>query len=250
MTRRTLDILSQCQRMLEKYRQLLDESLRKGDRQDDPQAVMLLRTFDFGIRTAKAVEVLLESDGQNGMFVCTLCRAFFEAAVRVLWASRTLPNADNPWVLLQKHWATEDLKWADDAKEFPELAEHAECIRKCRQEVLDRADGKRVTLSIMKMLRDIQQADIAEELREAGRKDAEFAYANVYRLLCQPAHGHLVAIGNTKSGAFLIHARIGFAMATSWLLQACCHVGVADPKAEIEAITKLIIDILKKEQNG
>ena len=101
----------------------------------------------------------------------------------------------------------------------------------------------------MQMLRDIEQADVAEEITGAGRRDAEFAYANVYRLLCQPAHGHPVAIGNEKADAWLRHATFGFTMATSFALQACCHVGAADPKAEIEGVAKQMMDILREEQN-
>ncbi len=250
MIAKYVTIIDQCCELLIRYQKLLSDALAKGGQQDDPPAVMLLRTLDFGLRTGRGMKLLVLADPANALLACSLLRGFFESAVRVLWASRTLPSADNPWSLLQKHWATEDLKWAEDAKHFPSLAEHAECIRKCRQEVLDRTDGEKLRLQIMQMLRDIQEADVAEELMDVGCRDAEFAYGNVYRLLCQPAHGHPVAIGNQKTDAWVRRASVGFVMATSWALQACCHVAAKDPKAEIDGVTKQLIDLLLEDANG
>ncbi len=249
MSNRPIEILDNCCKLLSEYQTILTDALRKGNQQCDPQAVMILRTFDFGLRTGQSMKLLIKADATNALFACTLCRAFFEAAVRMLWASRTLPNNTNPWECLQKHWATVDLKWTDEAKGFPELVEYAETIRQCRQEILDRTDGKRMSLSIPKCLYDIQQADVMENLREAGKQDAEFAYTNVYRLFCRPAHGHIVEIGNQNTDSSLTLAYNGFARATSWLLQACCHIVVEDTKAEIERIVKLITGILKRNHD-
>ncbi len=107
-----------------------------------------------------------------------------------------------------------------------------------------------MTLSILHMLRDIQQADIIEELRGADRRDTEYHYTNVYRLLCQPAHGHPVAIANQKAETFLVQACFGFAISTSWLIQACCHVSTTDAKSKIDEALKQIAAILRQKQVG
>jgi hypothetical protein len=112
MSDKIVAILKECEARLVEHRQLLQEALEKGGQQNEPPAVMIIRAMDFGLQTIKAVDLLVAADVSNSLFACTLARAFFEAAVRVLWASRTLPGQQHPWVRLQVYWANEDLKWA------------------------------------------------------------------------------------------------------------------------------------------
>ena len=48
-------IVEECRVRLCKHRELLHHALEKGGQQDDPPAVMLMRTVDFGLQTMKAL---------------------------------------------------------------------------------------------------------------------------------------------------------------------------------------------------
>ncbi len=239
-------ILKECEARLLEHRQLLQEALEKGGQQDDPPAVMIIRTMDFGLQTIKAVDLLVKTDISNSLLACTLTRAFFEAAVRVLWACRTLPGSQHPWIRLQVYWATEDLKWAKSAKNAPELAEHAESIRMAREEVRNRTDSKGEAVTpapnIRDMLGEIEKANVARGLG-TGRLSADYLYTNLYRILSEPAHGHPGALGKKKPDTFLPHARIGLVVASGYLLEASCHVGTTDPQKEIAALAARIAKI-------
>lgn len=241
---RISDSLDECRKLLEEYRALLMDCLHKGDQEDDPGALMLTGGFDFGIRTLGGMVVLIEADEDNVLLACTLCRPFFETAVRLLWAART----HNGWQRLQVHWANEDVKWAREAEQIPSVAEHAKTIRTAREKVLSRTDedGNRVEPppNMQQMLREIEVHDVGQGLRKECDGAAESAYTNVYRILCQAAHGHMVAIG--RPGSFRRHARCGALMATSALLQACCHVVAGDAKREIEAAGQRVMAILEE----
>ena len=132
-------IVEECRVRLCKHRELLHHALEKGGQQDDPPAVMLMRTVDFGLQTMKALELLTADGDCNALAACAATRAFFEAATRILWAS-TSPESQNPWVRLQVYWAVEDLKWANAANAFKDLKSHAEVIRVAREDVRNRED--------------------------------------------------------------------------------------------------------------
>ena len=155
---RLVAILNECEDRLEEHRVLLKDALEKGGQQDEPQATMLMRIMEFGLQTIKAVHLLVTTDVSNALLACTLTRAFFEAAVRILWASRSLPGAQNLWARLQAYWIREDLKWANAARSSSELSNHAETIRKDRQKAL-RDVAIEPAQGIYDMLRGIEKAN-------------------------------------------------------------------------------------------
>lgn len=242
MTSRTTS-MEQCRQLLQDYRDILDRCLRKSGQHDDAQAIMLLRGFEFGLRTVQGMDVLTAADEDNALLACTLCRPFYETAVRLLWASRT----HNGWQRLQAHWAKEDVKWAREAERIPSVAEHAKRIREAREDVLHRTDGYGNSFgplpNMRQMLREITEHDVADGLLTEGDGVAEFDYTNFYRILCQAAHGHMVAIGRPCS--FRRHARCGALMAAWALLQACCHVAAGDLESEIKVAGKRVMRILQ-----
>lgn len=128
----TVGSLSHCRSLLKEYRDILDDCLRKGNQQDDPQALMLIRGFDFGIRTVQGMATLIEADQDNVLLACMLCRPFYETAVRLLWAARM----HNGWQRLQVHWAKQDLTWAREAEQMPSMTGHAKTIQARREEAL------------------------------------------------------------------------------------------------------------------
>jgi hypothetical protein len=250
MSDKLLTILKECEARLAEHRQLLQEALKQGDQQDEPQAVMLMRTVDFGLQTIKAVDLLVGDDASNVLAACAATRAFFEAALRILWAARSLPDAQNPWARLQVYWAVEDLKWANAASDFEGMKDHAEVIRGGRQEVRDRqdAEGKPIQSAppIIEMLREIKEANHLQGLGTEGGLDRDYIYTNVYRMLCRAAHGHPEALQADKSITYLRFARVGLVLAASYLLEASCHVRTADPKTEIEALAARIVTIAEE----
>ncbi len=240
-------ILEEYRARIAEHRQLLHHALEKGGQQREPQAVMLMRTVEFGLQTMNAVELLTADDASQAVAACAATRAFFEAAVRALWATRSSPDSQNPWARLQVYWALEDLKWANAASDFKELEDHADIVRAARQEVRDRrdAEGKPIQTAppIIEMLREIDEANRAQGLGTEGCLERDYVYTNIYRLLSQGAHGHPLALRTEKNDWYLRHARIGLVMAASYLLEASCHVGATDPKGEIEALATRILGI-------
>ncbi len=206
---------------------------------------MLRRAFNFGRRTIGAIQVLLQAGHENALFACILCRPCYEAALRVLWASRT-PEG---WQRLQSYYADQDRKWAQEAQNIPSVSVIARKTLANSQEILKRThdNGKKFppAPNIEQTLREIEQQDVQQNLREADSTSAAFDYTNVYRFLSQAVHGHMSVIGQMKSSAFLRHATMTPVMVTSLLLQACCHIATCDPKKEIELAAKKIVELLK-----
>ena len=185
----------------------------------------------------------LEKDVKNALLVCTLVRAFYEAAVRLHWASR----APDGWQRLQAYFANEERKWANEAKGIQATASPAIATAKRSQEILDRTDrsGKKYkpAPNMKQLLQELVGVDVVQGIQEKENRTADFNYTNVYRFLCKAAHGSMTAL--REPAEFLRHAKFGMIMAICSLLQAHCHVGVADYKQEVEKIGQQMVKIIK-----
>lgn len=233
-------VLDKCTELLKTYRSHSREALEKGNQQEDPPAVMLLRSFEFGLRTIAGIKSLLANDRDNALLACTLCRPFYETGTRLLWASR----APDGWLRLQKHWAKEDQKWAREARSFPKIAQAAQDVFNNRQEVLDRLDKEgRPAPSIQQMLQEIEDCDHSTGQLDEAISTAGYDYTNIYRRLSQGAHGHMVAIG--RPADYLDFAVYGTVKATSADLRATCYLGASDPGAEIQGLHAELIEAIK-----
>jgi len=245
MTCRGIGELNSCLGLLTEYGIAFGQYLAKSEQQDDPAEIMITRAFDLGLLTGEAMIALCQVREENAALACTLCRPFFESSLRVLWASRALPEAPDPWERLQKYWATEELKWADEAKAIDSSKDIAETVRQRNQEILDRTDGKRESLSIPHMMGEVDKRDVSDELMPKDGKNADWAYPNIYRQLCKAAHGHPSTIGFYSPGFLLNLAANSFVMATSFLIRAVCHFAGGDnERAEIVKTTERIKAIL------
>lgn len=240
MVSNVINVLDELSLLLRKYCGIQEDCLSKNNQHSDPQAVMMLRGIHYGIRTLNAIRILLQADLENAFSAASLARGIFEASIRLLWATRTLNGSQNHWLRLQKYWALEDKKWADQAGQFPETSQHAAQITTARSDILD--NDVTSAPSIQQMLKDIEQADQEQELK-SDDKIAEFTYANCYRVLCRASHANLAALHRKAISDFVGQTRIACLLATNWYCQAICHVAAADKKAEIENIVKEILSI-------
>ena len=245
-TKTAIAVLTDCRVVLAEHAEIMKQVVVASSRQNEPPAIMFQRAFDFGLQTIDAIIRLL-SDGEDfALHACTLCRPFYETAVRLLWASRT-PDG---WQRLQAYFANEDRKWADEAKRIPSTAEVAASTREHRQGILDRTDetGERFAPApgMQQLLRDVVKHDMIEGIREESDRAADFDYTNVYRFLCKAAHGHMISLG--RPAGFLRHAKYGTIMAAWSLLQAHCHIGAKDCKKEIDVIGKTLMKIIEEHR--
>lgn len=123
--------LTSCIDLLDLYEKPLLESLHAGSQLDQPPAVMLTRAYTFGRTTIRSMVTLAkEPDVDYSVCAPTLCRPYYELAMRILWASRT----NDGWQRLQADCANEDKRWAKRAVEIPAWKKHA-------QRVLDHAES-------------------------------------------------------------------------------------------------------------
>jgi len=240
VTGNTINTLDQLDLLLQKYWCILEDCLRKGNQQNDPEAVMMLRGIHYGTRTLNAIRILLLSDSENAFCAASLARGIFEASIRLLWATRTLNGSQNHWERLQKYWALEEKKWANQAIHFPETRQHAVQIKTARSDILNN-DIKKAP-SIDQMLKEIDKADQEEQLK-GNDSIAEFTYANCYRMLCRASHAHLAALHRKAINDFIGQTCIACLLATNWYCQAICHIAASDTKAEVENIVKQILHI-------
>lgn len=249
MSDRVLKVRQECEALLEERRGWMDAALKQDGREDEPQAAMFMRALDFGLQSMRAADLLLEQGDTYALQVCCIARAFFESAVQMLWASRCKVGSQDHWARLQVSFAQEDLKWAENAEKHASMAAHAATIRKDRQEVVDRVDehGQKIkpAPNLHDMLIGIYAADRVQGLGAHSQIDEGYIYTNIYRLLCQPVHGHPGALG--AAVGFHRIARVGLMVASVYLLEAICHIGSSDPKQEISDLAGRIADLMKLE---
>ena len=170
-----INTLNQLHLLLQDYCGTLEDCLRKGNQQNDPEAVMMLRGIHYGTRTLNAIRILLLSDFENAFCAASLARGIFEASIRLLWATRTLKGSQNHWERLQKYWASESKKWAEQARCFTQTSKHADKIKSTCKDIID--NDITSAPGIEQMLKEIEKADREEQLME-GDSIVEFTYAN------------------------------------------------------------------------
>jgi hypothetical protein len=145
-----------------------------------------------------------------------------EAAIRVLWASRSKPGSQNPWLRLKAHWDDEDRKWANEAIAFAGTMGHAKITRVACQEVLGHKDveGNPIEKArgIQELLKDIDEANQSQGFNIKGGLGGNYSYVNIYRVLCWASHSHIKALRRNKNPEYLRHARIGLVVACWYLL--------------------------------
>lgn len=245
-TKTAIAALTDCRSNLAEHAAIMKQAVGAGDQQAEPPAIMFQRAFDFGLQAIDAIIRLLGDGEQYALHACTLCRPFYETAVRLLWASRT-PDG---WQRLQAYYANEDRKWADEARRISSTAEIAASTRQHREEILERTDetGEKFCIApgMQQLLRDVVKHDMIEGIREESDRSADFDYTNVYRFLCKAAHGHMTSLGRPAS--LLRHAKYGTIMAIWCLLQAQCHVGAKDFSKEIDVIGKKLMKIIEEHR--
>ena len=236
--------LDEATTLLAEYGDRFRKAIAANSQADDPRAQMIPGGFQFGLVTTEAVKVLLATHDSFAPHAATVCRAFYELSIRLLWAVR----AANGWRRLQVYYATEDIKWAKQAQGIAPTASLAAEVLRTRQEVLDRtlSDGSRPTVSpsLEVMLKDIEDHDIAMGLRCAGGQAASVDYAYVYRMLCRPAHGHMSVVLSDKPEGLMLHATTVPLTAALSMVQTSCHAVERDPKREIEAVVQRALRIL------
>ena len=127
------------------------------------------------------------------------------------------------------------------------MAQHAQDVFNSRQEVLNRLDKEGQSHdpapSIQQMLQQIEDCDHSTGQLDEAIRSAGFDYTNIYRRLCQAAHGHMVAIG--RPADYLDFAVYGTVKATSAVLRATCYLGASDPGAEIQGLHAELIEATK-----
>ena len=230
--------------MLQNYCGILEDYVYESSQQNDPQAVVMLRSIHHGIRTLNAISTLLQSDLENACCAAALARGIFEASVRILWGTRKLNGSQDHWARLQKHWALEDKKWAEQARNFLQTQEHAEKIIEAREDIVNNDIEK--APPIEQMLRDIEIADYEQGINNS--RMADFYYAICYRILCRAAHVHPAALRRPVIDDFIGQTRIACIMATNWFCQAICHIAAENKKEEIEKAVKQVYDLCKDRQ--
>ena len=235
-----IDTVNQLRNLLEEYNALMLTALAKGDQENDPPALMLQRGFKFAQSTLCAVALLAQArDGEYGLQACTLSRPLFEIAARLLWATR----ADDGWERLQYYWADEDRKWAQGMRNHSSSnVQHLDNLLNNRREILNRHNEQNVQSppNIEQTLQEIEQHDIADELVAGGKKLGKLHYDMIYRSLCRPAHGHISALGVADAQGLWSYSRYGIILGSGWVIEAICHVGPENPRAEIEKLVERI----------
>ncbi len=219
-------------------------AIAKGKQEDDVPALMLKYALQFGQRTIESIEILMNASVET-IFPCALSRAYYELAIRLLWASRERHG----WEQLQTYFYNEDKKWSQEAVEMPEIASHAQQVLQSSKEVLGRqyANGEtyKVAPSLEQMLREIEDCDISQGIRQKDCRAAAYEYTNIYRIICRPAHAHIQAI-SAPGDSFFGPIVFAIGLATFSLLRAVRYVGASDPGKEIKAIELKIVDTLKR----
>lgn len=239
-----LEAFAQFAKLLAKYALLFSQALKKGGQANDVPALMIKYALAFGQNTIKAIEILMR-EHISTVLACTLCRPYYELAMRLLWAARE-PYG---WQRLQAYLATEDLKWAKEAVNMPEIAEHAQQVLARSQEVLSRTDPRGKSYSpapgLQQILMDIEKRDISEGIRPVGGNIAAYEYTNIYRVICRPAHAHMQAI-SLHPASFWGPTVFAAGTATFALLRTVCYTSSEDLSKQIKDLDLHIATISKK----
>lgn len=243
--------LRSCVQLLNTFEKRIIESLKDGEQADDPQAVMICRGLAFGRTTLETMIGVAQLGEQHWVCLSTLCRPLFEVASKLLWASRK----KHGWHRLQSDSARPVLTWAREAKVFDTLKEYASSMEARMTEILSRTDsvGARfVRLPNMKqILEDIEKDDRRSGFGDTDTKSAAFQYTNLYRKMCFPVHGHIVAIAGDPSSHLTISVKAAV-VGTFSLLRLVAVVGSPDLEALKKAVATIgekIVAILKGDDN-
>jgi len=244
MSERFTDLI----KLIAEYEGLFLNSIAKGKQEDDVPALMLKYALQFGKRTIESIEILMNASMET-IFPCTLSRAYYELAIRLLWASRS----SHGWEQLQTYFCNEDKKWSQEALDMPEIADHALKVFQSSKEVLERqydsGEPYKVAPSLEQMLKEIEEQDISEGIRQKDRRAAAYEYTNIYRIICRPAHAHIQAI-SAPVDSFFGPTVFAIGLATFSLLRSICYVSTNDPEKEIKTIELKIVDTLKRLIDG
>jgi len=234
----------QFRKLLDKYERLFLEAVEKGGQAEDVPALMIKYAFLFGQNTIDAIQILIEGHN-NSIFLCTLCRPYYELSIRILWAAREAYG----WQRLQAYLSTQDMRWAEEAIGMPEIAVHAEKILAASREVLSRKDpnDKPYTPApgIQQMLKDIEDCDVSQGIREKGGNVAAYEYTNIYRVICRPAHAHMQAI-SLEPTSFLNPTVFATGIATFSLLRSVLYTSPENLSKQVKDIELQVVDIMKQ----
>ncbi len=214
--------------MLDFFEEPVHRSLHLGGQSEDVPAVMLTRGFDFGRSTLLGMISLIENGPSMWICVPTVCRPFFELSAKLLWAARE-PDG---WVRLQADTANEQIKWARDVERFKPFAVYARRMHTKLSAVTEQRslEGKSELPNLRMLLGEIEAKDRDGGIGTLRSDFALFQYAMMYRLMCGPAHGHLVWIA--KKGDLHLTIAVSAAIASTYaLLRAVAAVFSHTPES-------------------
>ncbi len=184
--RQAAECLGKARDLLERYASLVPPS-------DDLPALILRIKVDLGRGATAALQVLLQRQ-DTAIWADVVCRAYYELAARLLWASR----AGNGWERLQAYWAEGIRKQDQGTVAIPSFAKLAKDRLRAMKELLGRRDASGNPIlpapPVEQMLRDIDKDDVRDGLIAHDKRSAEYHYNVIYRSLSQTAHGNLPVI--------------------------------------------------------
>jgi hypothetical protein len=231
------EIITALREALERHKDLFERAVAAGGQSAEFPAIILRQAFHFSVRTLSAIDrVLLEPE--STAMALTLARPFYELAIRVLWSAREPAG----WDRLLAHFAEEEKKFAKGVINACAHHERARDRLASLQPILERRDAAGCLIlpapKLMRMVRDIVEADSRERATPSLHKYDELEYTGLYRIMCRPAHGNVLSSNSADPDSDLRLAMTVLVLSTFRLLQTFCHVAVRDAE-EQATVTKL-----------
>lgn len=237
------EILNDCIVMLKGYGHELQKMIQESGQHADRQPQIILIMFDFAQQSFEA-SILMIENGINTLFMAPIARTLFESSTRLLWAVRH----EYGWQRLWEYWAKQVRTWARENKllnpgdafiaklveQSEEAADHWKQVAK---------DGVHPMPSFDGVLKDIHDREVEFGISQTDSNIANYTYTNVYRVLCNPTHGHIDAVrkGLKRPDAFLFMTVVGDILATDALIQALCFCASGE-----EAVRKSVFAAKEK----
>lgn len=239
--------IENCRSILDARWKAVHDTIEKEGQANEPPGIMLERGVIFARNSLFSVARLID-DPKSVFQAGTICRSYFELAVRLLWASRQ-PNG---WHSLQAYWAQENKRFSKHALDYDPKDKRALDTQKRAEEVLSRRDGKGRPYSpspnIRVAIMQIGKTNVSQGTGGFDERSAKWQYAYLYVVLSRHVHAHMTGIHVPDPDMVLNIATLTAIYATFLLLQAIIHVSgndLDDIRSEIQILNDEIAPLLQ-----
>ncbi len=245
-------MLTMCISELDTEKANLQEYIQREGYTTQTPAIMLLSAFEFGRNTIRSMIVVSELGDACSVTMPTICRSFYELAIKLSWAS----HAENGWIRLHCSMAREYENWANRIVGLELWRTVAERILSDLQGSLNLRDANgnpyKNLPNMETMLDQNAKNDLKTGVREQLGNSLVVEYSHIWQAMNRTAHAHISEIRTPRKIHGFLSA-MGAVFATYALIRAAAayvaNGNIAMLKGMIDDIVPRILSTMNLNEN-